>query len=60
MNALKPCPFCGSTALVFKTKHKTFPYKVMCVDKDCSCQTCRWMDYTMAIESWNRRAGEQE
>lgn len=59
-NKLKPCPFCGG-----KARLKTIGdgYFVDCaLEKGfCAVIPCTW-DYEtaeVAIEAWNRRAGEQ-
>ena len=62
MSELKPCPFCGSKAILetFTTAFEKVPrYRVRC--EKCFCQT-NW-DYFEAdevIEAWNRRVGEHD
>lgn len=54
---LKPCPFCGSNAvLVKKNKHKTFPWRVECMNINCACRTVRWNNPAGAASSWNKRS----
>ena len=57
---LKPCPFCGGDAIVVKVEERPYPYRVQCFDSICACRTDNFKDYEGAIESWNRRVGEEE
>ena len=64
MTELKPCPFCGGEATTSEKEHiESLPNGVGWV----GCQRCRvFIDWVrgdrgkLAIEAWNRRAGEQE
>lgn len=70
MDNLKPCPFCGGEAEYTKVGNTHIGYKEATV-RCTSCYVKRtqrfirkkfdfdWIDKTM-IESWNRRAYEQE
>ena len=64
MDKLKPCPFCGGKAgVVYGAKRKD------AYGKDCTvtvvyCDTCcakiEMSKTHLAIEAWNRRAGESD
>lgn len=66
-NKLRPCPFCGGKAeLRFYQHHSTKSWSVRC--KNMCIVTCghkddkgRWRPTLMreAIETWNRRAGDE-
>ena len=71
---LKPCPFCGKTNTLMITscaeieECKNFEecsldgYKIICCDVSTGgCGACSGYatDEALAIEKWNRRAGEQ-
>ena len=71
MNKLKPCPFCGSRAMldfankefVYTSKdgiarESGFYYTVKCNDKYCGCQIGIYELPEMAVEAWNRRASD--
>ena len=56
MTEIKPCPFCGSVAMLQKRKkHKDFPYRVKCSNINCGCKTTNWNNAWGAINSWNSR-----
>ncbi len=52
---LKPCPFCGGEAVLISNKEEQL-YSVEC--KNCDCGTCDHLGAEIAVEAWNRRAGE--
>ena len=60
MDELKPCPFCGSNAIVIATnyRHDETYFRVKCMNKECHVIPSTYentsMDYV--IEIWNRRA----
>lgn len=69
---LKPCPFCGSLAelgfagktFYYTDKHgeprtNGFYYTVKCKNEICGCIIGTYEEPKMAIEAWNRRAGEK-
>lgn len=55
--ALKPCPFCGSPAMLFPGKLTSDDYSVICQNPDCECNArilyCR--GEIEAVREWNRR-----
>lgn len=52
---LKPCPFCGNKALVWRTDHRT--YIECCNYSTLTHQVCVSAETDKeAIEAWNRRA----
>lgn len=60
MDKLKPCPFCGSEAIMetFATVRERKPrYRVKC--SGCWCET-NWDNFSQeeATETWNRRASD--
>lgn len=60
MATLKPCPFCGSDAVVFEREDDEFPYRVQCINDDCSCRTDDFVVYKSAINTWNRRVQDEQ
>ena len=48
---LKPCPFCGSKAILAKPYTRTW---IVCAD--CLAETSTYTTIEEAIEAWNRRA----
>lgn len=63
MTKLKPCPFCGNTAVDVKDDCYPAPnYYVVCDYNDDGCGAssgfCRTEEE--AIEVWNRRASEND
>jgi len=54
MIELKPCPFCGGKAEIMGV---TYVY-IEC--PDCGVKTRGYRDEEDAIETWNRRVGEDE
>lgn len=58
MNELKPCPFCGSVAVLYKNPKDTYkPYCVICQNGECSCNArIPYCDTEEdAVRQWNRR-----
>ena len=55
MKALKVCPFCGSTATVWRTPN--WNYIVECDNDYCGCAYGRNMDLdeNTAVKLWNQR-----
>lgn len=56
MNALKPCPFCGSEAVMTYSKNG---FQVFCDNDECILNSLEMIDKTTeheAAEAWNRRA----
>lgn len=69
MPVLKPCPFCGGEATLFKEKANAtgtrFVYWVSCAFKgeiDCNCipKTCNFENEIEAINAWNNRYTEND
>ena len=57
---LKPCPFCGSKAVIYDHIHtgSECRYSVACADNGCYCsrlKNCTPMCKAEAISAWNRR-----
>ena len=59
MPDLKPCPFCGGEAFLYYSGSESVGFFLEVVCKKCCCRTDRLRE-EMAIEAWNRRAGEEE
>ena len=67
MDELKPCPFCGGE-IEERGGQCNYGKKIMTLDLMCrKCGTLfkfksKWIEnpYREAVESWNRRAGEEE
>ena len=55
---LKPCPFCGSAAVLKKGTgvYDSNRYWAKCTDDDCRMSTRSETDPKTASEAWNRRA----
>lgn len=53
MADLKPCPFCGGEAKIFKMASDQLK---MVVCSDCMAQSGLFLTDNEAIEAWNRRA----
>ena len=52
---LKPCPFCGGRAHLWRTTSRPREYQVSC--EDCVKGKTDWVKTSKAaIETWNRRA----
>lgn len=56
MTSIKPCPFCGSDAIMYRGIKSG--YRIQCTNTDCKNSTARLRDKDEAIRRWNRRAGE--
>ena len=64
---LKPCPFCGSQAIVQEMKKSVTPrYYIACVNARDQCIASesyvfgkKYYSVSDAREAWNRRAGDQ-
>lgn len=52
---LKPCPFCGNAAKVWKWQ---LGYEVICGNERCHARTVRAGSEREAIKLWNRRVSE--
>ena len=54
---LKPCPFCGSIAVLLESDGESF---VSCINKNCEAEGCLVAgDREEAIKRWNRRAHDE-
>ena len=63
MTDLKPCPFCGSDAVMITHKHipSGFDYTPRCTSVSCPGRIYKKYSYKdYAIRAWNRRAGEED
>ena len=61
MDELKPCPFCGSNAVI-NQKRNLYTWIAECSNTNCPASYMLGMDYDTkeeAVEAWNRRAGVQ-
>ena len=58
MKELKPCPFCGGEAEIEMDDSWYWNYHVFC--QECKIGTDCYETADEAIETWNRRVGEQE
>lgn len=62
MYELESCPFCGGEAEVKTQDHwdatRGKTYYVIC--KACRCRTSDYLGWQGAVESWNRRAAEND
>lgn len=58
---LKPCPFCGGKASIFKCEQPggSITYEVDCENSDCEVSACTAMHDTPeeAAAVWNKRPG---
>lgn len=56
VSELKPCPFCGSRAGLFKYEaYKILPYSVECLNLSCKISTRTYAADIEAITVWNNR-----
>lgn len=57
-NELKPCPFCGGKAFVWRTNHKTY---VQCKNFNAFYHLVQMAGKTdeEAFEKWNRRYNDE-
>ena len=64
MDKLKPCPFCGGEAELFKDQHDTlkigYDYFVWCCDVECNGGTDEYTKSDLAIKKWNTRTPDKE
>ena len=59
MAELKPCPFCGGKdSGILTTSYDGYWFAVFC--ENCMAQTRKYRQEKDAVESWNRRSGEEE
>lgn len=59
---LKPCPFCGSEAVMKAARHVPhgYEYTPTCTVKSCAGRIAKkWLRKKDAIEAWNRRADNE-
>lgn len=56
---LKPCPFCGMTAMSYR-EHSKLGVAIECGSLECSAMTRYFPTKELAIEAWNRRAENAE
>jgi len=56
MDELKPCPFCCGQAVVQGKR----VFYVQCTNIHCYVQTDKYVKAKFAIESWNRRANNEQ
>ena len=52
---LKPCPFCGSTDILFYEANRT--YQASC--RDCEARAQYAYSRKEAVSNWNRRASDE-
>ena len=58
MAELKPCPFCGGEAFVFKITENPLPMMCAVVCKACHAGTNHKTTEARAVEAWNRRSND--
>lgn len=56
-NNLKPCPFCGKRPILHRSTYSE-RYRIIC-DAGCGAMTSSRASAEKAIESWNRRATDE-
>ena len=66
-NELKPCPFCGGSAAIGRTKKSLkLQYSVGCNNSRCIANRLRnpfvlhFLSKGEAAEAWNRRANDEQ
>jgi Lar family restriction alleviation protein len=55
---LKPCPFCGSKNIKYRTKPFTaitYPVEYYIYCANCLCRTHDWGTEAEALSTWNKR-----
>lgn len=55
MNELKPCPFCGGEAKLYKAKS----WEIFVECTSCHTDSAIFYDVEKAIEAWNRRTDNE-
>lgn len=66
MTQLKPCPFCGASAMLIRSEEALLTgkpdelFRVSCVAKSCGVKTRYWYPPESAIAAWNRRVVAEE
>ena len=58
MDELKPCPFCGESAVETRTDDNGISWYIFC--NDCGVMCGYAMSKKDAIEAWNRRSSDDE
>lgn len=57
-NKLKPCPFCGSEAIL-RSSENWHCYSACCTNRKCGIEQLPYLPYfdeKEAIEAWNKRS----
>ena len=64
MTRLKPCPFCGSEAMLNCCRSTSKPqlvyYIIDCTNAYCSVMTRVFYDKDDVINAWNRRVDDEQ
>lgn len=57
MAKLKPCPFCGCTAVIkIEVNYDEFEsFVAVCINHECKIKTPKYNDFAKSVEAWNRR-----